>query len=144
MGFDDSSSDGMLASINVTPLVDVMLVLLVIFMVTAPMIQQGVELQLPKETIAPMEGKDDQMVVSVTKDGSVFIGKDNQVKIEELGEKIKGIIAGRQDKKVFIKADTNASYGSVMAAMASIRRVGITNVGLITEPKAGVSSSEGK
>ena len=87
MAFDDSNS-GMIATINVTPLVDVMLVLLVIFMVTAPILQQGVELELPKETIAPIDGEGEQLVVSIVKEGKVFIGEDSEIKVEDIGAKL--------------------------------------------------------
>ncbi len=133
MGFEDSNS-GMMATINVTPLVDVMLVLLVIFMVTAPILQQGVELDLPKETIAPIEGEGEQLVVSIIKEGKVFIGDGNEVEADTIGPKLNAILQNRQDKRVFIKADTKVEYGNVMAVMANIRRSGITKVGLLTEP----------
>jgi biopolymer transport protein TolR len=136
MAFDDmeSSGGGAISQINVTPLVDVMLVLLVIFMVTAPILQQGVDLELPKETIAPIEGEGEQLVVSIDKAGVVYIGKDNVVEMNKLGERLKAIISTRKDKRVFIRADRGVAYGAVMAAMARIRRVGIDKVGLITEP----------
>ncbi len=120
--------------INVTPLVDVMLVLLVIFMVTAPILQQGVELELPKETIAPISGEGEQLVVSITEDGKVFIGKGNAVEVPDLGDRLKAILLTREDKRVFIRADRRVPYGDVMSAMGSIRRSGIEKVGLITEP----------
>jgi biopolymer transport protein TolR len=135
MAFDDNSSEGgAISTINVTPLVDVMLVLLVIFMVTAPILQQGVELELPKETISPIEGEGEQLVVSITKNGDIFVGQGNQVQLKDLGSKLTAIIARRQDKRVFIRADRNVVYGDVMAVMASMRRSGIYKVGLITEP----------
>lgn len=135
MAFDDVGSDGgAISQINVTPLVDVMLVLLVIFMVAAPILQQGVELELPKETMTAIEGDGEQLVVSVDMNGKVFIGKDNEVELDVLGQRLTGILATREDKRVFIKADRRVSYGQVMAAMGSIRRAGIDKVGLITEP----------
>jgi biopolymer transport protein TolR len=135
MGFEDfdSSSDS-ISQINVTPLVDVMLVLLVIFMVTAPILQQGVQLELPRETIAPIEGEGEQLVVSIVSSGDVFIGKGNQVKLELVGKRLQSILSTRKDKSVFIKADRRVPYGRVMAVMARIRRSGIYKVGLITEP----------
>jgi biopolymer transport protein TolR len=134
MGFDDLESGGSISQINVTPLVDVMLVLLVIFMVTSPILQQGVELELPQETIAPVEGEGEQLVVSIVQSGEVFIGKENRVEIDSIGERLTSIMSSRQDKRVFIRADRRVSYGQVMAVMGAIRRAGIVKVGLITEP----------
>ena len=135
MSFDDNSSDsGMISQINVTPLVDVMLVLLVIFMVTAPILQQGVELELPKETLSPLDGEGEQLVVSVNKSGEIFIGEGNPVEAAQVGQRVNAILATKKDKRVFIKADRGVSYGEVMAVMGSIRRAGIDKVGLITEP----------
>ncbi|MBP9837553.1 MAG: protein TolR [Proteobacteria bacterium] len=135
MAFDEGSSEsGAISTINVTPLVDVMLVLLVIFMVTAPILQQGVELELPQETIAPIEGEGDQLVVSIDKSGTIYIGEGNQVDLKSIGAKLNAILTRRQDKRVFIKADKNVPYGKVMGVMATMRRNGIFKVGLITEP----------
>jgi biopolymer transport protein TolR len=135
MAFDDMSGDGgSISQINVTPLVDVMLVLLIIFMVAAPILQQGVELELPKESIAPVESDEEQLVVSIDKEGVVYLGAKNQVGLEELGKRLLGIIAERKDKRVFIKADRRATYGQVMAAMARIKNAGIEKVGLLTDP----------
>ena len=135
MAFDDvDASSGAISQINVTPLVDVMLVLLVIFMVTAPILQQGVELELPKETITPIEGEGEQLVVSVDKDGVVYIGKGNTVNLDEIGSRLQKILSVKEDKRVFIRADRRVPYGQVMAVMGRIRRAGIYKVGLITEP----------
>jgi biopolymer transport protein TolR len=135
MAFDDfSDGSSSISQINVTPLVDVMLVLLIIFMVAAPILQQGVELELPRETIAPIEGDEEQVVVNVDQTGKVSIGKGNQVEVKHLGERLKAILARRKDQRVFIRADRRVPYGDVMAAMGSIRRSGILKVGLITEP----------
>ena len=136
MAFDDLSGDGgTISQINVTPLVDVMLVLLIIFMVAAPILQQGVELELPKESIAPVEsGEDEQLIVSISQDGNIYIGAGNKIELDLLGPKLVGILSARQDKRVFIKADRRVTYGEVMAAMARIKRSGIDKVGLLTDP----------
>lgn len=136
MAFDDVSSEngGAISQINVTPLVDVMLVLLIIFMVAAPILQQGVELQLPKETIAPIEGEGEQLVVSVSQQGKVFIGQGNEVDLNSLVPRLTGILSTRRDKRVFVKADKRVPYGDVMAVMARLKRAGIEKIGLITEP----------
>ncbi len=135
MAFDDlSEQGGAISQINVTPLVDVMLVLLIIFMVAAPILQQGVELQLPRETIAPIEGEGEQLVVSITQNGKVFIGAGNEVSLKDIAERLGGILKARQDKRVFVKADKRVAYGEVMAVMARLKRAGIDKIGLITEP----------
>lgn len=134
MAFDDSGDGGAISQINVTPLVDVMLVLLVIFMVTAPILQQGVELELPRETIAPIEGEGEQLVVSIDREGTIYVGKGNVVELSSLGKRLNAILSTRKDKRVFIRADRSVRYGNVMAAMGKIRRAGIVKVGLITEP----------
>jgi len=138
MAFDDLSSDSnqTISQINVTPLVDVMLVLLIIFMVAAPILQQGVQLELPKESLAPLEGDSEQLVVSIDKAGKVYVGEGNEVPVANLGERVKGIIAKKADQRVFIKADQSVSYGTVMAAMASLKRSGVEKVGLVTDPSS--------
>ena len=135
MAFDDYSSEsGAISTINVTPLVDVMLVLLIIFMVTTPILQQGVELELPRETIAPIEGEGEQLVVSIDQTGKVYIGSNNEVALDSIGPRLTAILTQRTDKRVFIRADKRITYGQVMAVMGRIRRAGIYKVGLITEP----------
>lgn len=135
MGFSSSTrDDDPKADINVTPLVDVMLVLLVIFMVTAPMMQQGVEVELPKATTAPLKGSNEQVVISVDKNGKVFVGAGNETPIEEIGPKIKAIMENRkeEDKKVYIKGDTNTNYGVVMQVMGRLHEGGIYQIGLMS------------
>src|SRR5258708_1770478 len=131
MAFDDSAGESgnqTMSQINVTPLVDVMLVLLIIFMVAAPILQQGVQLELPRESLAPLEGESEQLVVSIDQTGKVFVGEGNEVAVATLGERVKGILARRKDKRVFIKADRRVAYGSVMAVMGSLKRSGVEKV----------------
>lgn len=134
------------AEMNVVPYIDVMLVLLVIFMVTAPLLVQGVKLELPKienEALAT-DSKLQILTLSVKSDGSYFwnVGEevntttqtDSAVDINEMAQKVKQVIAARGDTQVFIRADQEASYTTVVAGIAALQKGGVTNVGLITEP----------
>lgn len=119
-----------LSEINVTPLVDVMLVLLIIFMVTAPMMQQGIEVDLPK---AKGRGftKESRMVVGITKNKNIFIDNKGQTTLKSLSSLLKG----DTDKEVLIKADADVPYGFVMQVMAEIKEAGIEKVGMVTTPE---------
>lgn len=136
MGFSSSDDHGPVANINVTPLVDVMLVLLVIFMVTAPMLQQGVDVNLPKASTGSMEGKDEQIVLSLNKEGQIFLGAGNQLELDTLAVKLKAIMEEKKSagNKVYIKADTDLNYGQVMKVFGALYQGGIQNVGLVTQP----------
>jgi biopolymer transport protein TolR len=122
-----------LSEINVTPMVDVMLVLLVIFMVTAPLIQQGVKVNLPQTKAAPVEAKEKKVVLSIDRSKHVFIG-DAEVALNELEEKLKSNAKVQQDKEVYLHADRDLAYGVVVEVMAAAHRAGIDNVGMITDP----------
>ena len=128
-----SDSGGSISDINVTPLVDVMLVLLVIFMVTAPILQQGVAIDLPKVAGAPLAGEEEQLVVNVNKAGQVFLN-DTPIALDALTTELAAIRAARPDRQVFVRADQTVSYGLVMKAMGAVRESGLTKVGLVTEP----------
>ena len=124
-----------MADINVTPLVDVMLVLLVIFMVTAPMMQQGVQVNLPKANTKAMTPQDEAVVVSVDKSGKVFINKD-EIPAADLRNRLTAMFASREKKEVFLKADAGVPYGEVVKTMADIKGAGIERLGMVTEPAA--------
>ena len=124
-----------MAEINVTPLVDVMLVLLVIFMVTAPMMQQGVQVNLPKADTKAMTPVDESVVVSVDKNGKVFIDKD-EVPAGDLRKRLSVMFVTRAKKEVFLKADAGVPYGEVVRTMADIKGAGIERLGMVTEPAA--------
>lgn len=124
---------GMVAEINVTPLVDVMLVLLVIFMVTAPMMQQGVQVNLPKADTKGMSAQEDTVIVAVDKAGRTFINKD-EVPSGDLRRRLSDMFATRTKKEVFLKADAGVPYGEVVRAMADIKGAGIERLGMVTEP----------
>lgn len=146
MAFSGGFDDGPNATINVTPLVDVMLVLLVIFMVTAPMMQEGVEVNLPKATTGALKGSSEQVVISVNKEGDVFLGAGNKIEPAELGVKIKAIMEKREpeDRKVYIKGDTGVVYGKMIEVMGSLHQSGITQIGLVSAPGAGADVAEKK
>ncbi len=132
MAFDSGQRGRYVSQINVTPLVDVMLVLLVIFMVTAPIIQQGVEVALPKVTAAALPGKEQQFVVSITRGGDIYLN-DRKLTPEELTDKLAAISRERPDREVFIRADEQVAYGEVIRTMAAVKAAGIENVGMVTQ-----------
>ena len=128
------------ADINVTPMVDVMLVLLIIFMVTAPLIQQGVKVNLPETKAAPVESNEKKLVLSIDTSHRVFLG-EVEVPIDDLEEKLKSNAKAQADKEVYLHADKEIPYGVVVDVMAAAQRAGISNVGMITDP---VSSGKKK
>ena len=130
-----SSSRTALSEINVTPLVDVMLVLLIMFMVTTPLMQQGIEVDLPKTSASGVEATDEPFVLVISSDQRITVGKQS-IAIQELSEKLKSIFSVRKNKQIYIQADRKVDYGFVAEAMAEIRLAGIYNIGLITLPKS--------
>ncbi len=122
-----------ISQINVTPFVDVMLVLLVIFMVTAPILQQGVQVNLPEAKAGAVTGNEEPLVVSVTKDGRVYLN-DNRMRLSELKKKLQAITKIQSGKEVFLRADRDVNYGAVMSAIATIKEAGIVRLGMITQP----------
>ena len=130
---DGNCKKRLVSDINVTPLVDVMLVLLVIFMVTAPMMQQGVQVNLPKADTKGMNAQEDTVIVAVDRNGRTFINKD-EVPAGDLRRKLSEMFATRTKKEVFLKADAGVPYGEVVRAMAEIKGAGIERLGMVTEP----------
>jgi biopolymer transport protein TolR len=130
-----NNNRAVMAEINVTPLVDVMLVLLVIFMVTAPMMQQGVQVNLPKADTKAMTPAEESVVVSVDKSGRIFIDKE-EVPAGDLRKRLSALFATRAKKEVFLKADAGVPYGEVVRTMADIKGAGIERLGMVTEPAA--------
>jgi len=130
-----------MSEINVTPMVDVMLVLLIIFMVTAPLIQQGVKVNLPEAKATPVEAADKKLVLSIDTTRRVFIG-DAEVALNELEKKLAANAKAQADKEVYLHADREVPYGVVVEVMAAAQRAGITNVGMITDPAAGAAASK--
>jgi len=132
------------SDINVTPMVDVMLVLLIIFMVITPMLQKGVSVELAKtdnpQSMADAD-KEDALLIAVMRDGTIYFGSD-KVTPDQLTEKVKDRLATKADKRVFIKADARAKYGSVVEVVDNIRSAGVDQLGLLTEQrKATVSNT---
>ena len=117
---------------NVTPFVDVMLVLLVIFMITAPMMTTGVQVDLPKAASKPVPGNDEPLTISIKKDGDVYIQK-NKVEVDELAQKITAIAGENKDIRLFVRGDSNVDYGRIMKVVGEINAGGFTKVSLITE-----------
>jgi biopolymer transport protein TolR len=135
MGVELSRSHGRRranAEINVTPFVDVMLVLLVIFMVTAPLMLQGMDVNLPQTTTQPIRMPNAPLVLTVTKDGKYSLAR-KQVPADELQAKLEAVFEARGSKEVFLRADEAAPYGVVVKAMAAARRAGATRLGIVTE-----------
>ncbi len=126
------------SDINVTPMVDVMLVLLIIFMVITPMLQKGVSVDLAKTdnpTQMPDADKEDSLLVAVMKDGTIFFGSEKLASADQLAAKVKDKLTGEQDKKVFVKADARAKYGSVVEVVDNVRSAGVDELGLLTEQR---------
>jgi biopolymer transport protein TolR len=121
-----------LSEINVTPFVDVMLVLLIIFMVTAPLLQYGVEVDLPESSREPLEIPKEQVVLSIAKDRTIYVDR-YKTSLSELRQKLEAIYKGKQKKEIFLQADKSVPYGFVVQTMAVIRAAGIDQMGLITE-----------
>jgi len=123
----------MMAEINVTPFVDVMLVLLVIFMITAPLMQHSLEVQLPQESTEPVQVKE---IPSVTLKGNkkVFWNEGEMVNLLILARKVEEYLSNNPNGGVYLKADKTLNYGFVMQVIATVRRAGVTNIGMVTEP----------
>lgn len=122
-----------LSQINVTPLVDVMLVLLVIFMVTAPILQQGVSVDLPRVRAGALEGDEVQLVVTLTQADELYLN-DTRIGLADLQEKLRAILLERPDRQVFLRADSSVPYGRVMSVMGSMQQIGVTHLGMVTAP----------
>lgn len=127
------SSDPTMSEINVTPLVDVMLVLLIIFMVTAPLMQQGVQVDLPKTQSENIQEDQQRLILSITKDLKLYIGQ-TEVPREQLEEKLALNEKLKKDKEVYLQADRTIQYGFVVDIMATMKRAGVEQVGMLTEP----------
>jgi len=131
------------SNINVTPMVDVMLVLLIIFMVITPMLQKGVSVDLAKvnnPTQMPDADKEDALLVAVMRDGKIYFGND-MITPDALTEKVKDRLANRVDKRVFIRADARAKYGTVVEVVDNVRAAGVDDLGLLTEQRKNTGAN---
>ena len=122
-----------MSDINVTPLVDVMLVLLIIFMVTAPMMMQGVEVNLPQTTVKPIKTREDPLILTVNKKREIFL-ENYRIELDGLEKKVKKIFQNRRDKEILLRADKDVPYGFVIKVISRIKRAGIDKLGMVTEP----------
>ena len=143
MGMAAGGSSGLQSEINVTPMVDIMLVLLIIFMVVTPMLQHGVTVNLPKDLKNPEEDqriiKDNSIVIAIPSDGEYYLGKDRVSKeqLKDKVEKMLGLIKKEEDKVVYIKSGVGVNYGDVVNAINEVRALGVDKIGLVADKKKG-------
>jgi biopolymer transport protein TolR len=129
----------LMAEINVTPMVDVMLVLLIIFMVTAPLLTSGVPVDLPKTNAGQLKGDDQPLSVTVDGKGHIFL-QDTEVQLDELAPRLKAITQAKPDTRIFVKGDAGINYGRVMEVMGQLGAAGFPHVALLTQPAVGLSN----
>jgi len=123
----------LLSEINVTPLVDVMLVLLIIFMVAAPMLQMGIDVNLPKVQAKSIDVGEEKLIITINSEREIYLNK-LKLPLNLLAPKLNAIFSARLEKEVFLRADKNVPYGFVVEVMAEIRKSGVDKLGMITEP----------
>ncbi|MFQ5441250.1 MAG: protein TolR [Thermodesulfobacteriota bacterium] len=133
MALDTGRQKNFMSQINVTPFVDVMLVLLIIFMITAPMMQSGIDVKLPKVTAAAIDTKDEPLIITIDRKKRLYLG-DTLMSRGRLTKKLRAIRRARKESMVLLKADKTVPYGSVVSVIADIRRAGIEKIGMVTEP----------
>jgi biopolymer transport protein TolR len=122
----------LVAEINVTPLVDVVLVLLIIFIVTAPMLSMGIDVNLPRVKSKTIDVNEEKLVLSINKDGEIFINR-TKIPKNDLKVKLESIFSARIDKEIFLRADKSVAYGFVVEVMSEIRKAGVDKLGMVTE-----------
>ncbi len=150
MGMSGGGSGGFNSEINVTPMVDIMLVLLIIFMVVTPMLQHGVTVNLPKDLNNPEEDqkivKDTSVVIAIPNDGEYYIGKDkiSKDKLKDKVEKMLNAVKKEEDKVVYIKSGTGVSYGDVVTVINEVRALGVDKIGLVADKKKGGAAAPAK
>ena len=122
----------LMSEINVTPFVDVMLVLLVVFMITAPLLTVGVAIDLPKTTVPEIPGQDEPLAVSIDAKGRIFL-QDTEVTLDELAPRLLAVIERKRDARIFVRGDKGIDYGRVMAVMGSLHEAGFRRIALVAE-----------
>lgn len=120
------------AEINITPMVDVMLVLLIIFMVAAPMMTSGVQVDLPKTSAAPVSGQDEPLAVSIKANGKIYL-QNTQIPLKDLQTKLKAVVGEKKDTRIFVRGDKNVDYGTIMQVVGEVNAAGLTKIALITD-----------
>lgn len=128
-----SGNDQLMSEINVTPFVDVMLVLLIIFMVTAPMMVQGIDVDLPKATSKALKSSEERLIISIDEDNKVFIN-EQVVSVEFLTQKLGAILENFDEKNVYLRADKKVPYGIVVNVISKVKKAGVDSLGMITLP----------
>ena len=137
----DGHNSRFMSDINVTPLVDVMLVLLIIFMVTAPMMMQGVNVSLPKTASEPLPAEKEHLIITVDGSRQIYIN-DYKVALDALQAKLKKILEGRADQKVYLRADKDVPYGVVVRVISEVKNAGVEKLGMVTEPLKKTSKKQ--
>jgi biopolymer transport protein TolR len=128
-----------LSEINITPMCDVMLVLLIIFMLTAPLMQQGLPVNLPEAAAPALKRTNKDIIITVQNDGKIYLGDDKEtIPIGEVEGRLSAIFMNRQQKDLFIKADTDLKYGTVVKIMSDAKKAGVDRIGMITQPETTV------
>ncbi len=128
-----NNQDKAMAEINVTPLVDVMLVLLIIFMVTAPMLSMGIDVNLPRVKSKSVDVTEEKLVLTINETKEIFLNK-TKLQMGEINSKLEAIFSNRIDREIFLRADKNVPYGFVVEVMSEVRKAGVDKLGMITEP----------
>jgi biopolymer transport protein TolR len=129
-----------MSEINVTPFVDVMLVLLIVFMVTAPLLTVGVPLELPNSKAATVQGNDEPLVISVDGQGRLYL-EDVEIELENLVPKLRAVTGAKQDQRIFVRGDTNVNYGRVLSVMGEIHNAGFKRVAMISAGPGSAAST---
>lgn len=133
-GSSGRRGSNLISEINVTPLVDVMLVLLIIFMITSPLLLSGVNVDLPETNAKPVQGQEEPLSVTLTKNGDLYI-METKIELSGLSDKLKEILKEKYDSRIFVRGDKEVSYGRMMEIVGEINRAGYTKVALISNMK---------